>query len=216
MMGKGVDRPQRKLLLCCCLKIMKTSTLLKTTNLDRTHHFGGLETLIVQVTPAWICIETTHIPPLRVTKRIPARQSKARAAPRIGFGPCRHACGRRKNGTDVEALATNVNSKCVSNDTPFDTQCNQSSRVEKNASKLILFEAQPLSGGVMMPDDIDDKSANPVSKVLHPAARKPDNLPVFAECPELVDLDITDETVDDDITEETMSTRPVNSKVPTD
>ena len=60
------------------------------------------------------------------------------------------------------------------------------------------FVTQRLSGGVMMPDDIDEKSGNPVSEVLHskhPAAKTPDYLPAFDKCPEFVDLDITEDTV---------------------
>ena len=43
-----------------------------------------------------------------------------------------------------------------------------------------------------------EEKANPVSEVLHskhPAARTPDYLPSFDKCPELVDLDKTEETV---------------------
>ena len=60
------------------------------------------------------------------------------------------------------------------------------------------FVTQRLSGGVMMPDDIDGKTGKPVSEVLHskhPAAHPPGSLPVYEECPELVDLDITGDTV---------------------
>ena len=42
------------------------------------------------------------------------------------------------------------------------------------------------------------KTGKPVSEVLHfkhPAARTPDFLPAFDTCPELVDLDITEEAV---------------------
>ena len=50
----------------------------------------------------------------------------------------------------------------------------------------------------MMPDDIDEQSGKPVSELLHskqPAARTPAYLSAFDNCPELVDLDITEETL---------------------
>jgi hypothetical protein len=56
-------------------------------------------------------------------------------------------------------------------------------------------------GGLLLPRKIDDKLGDTVEEVLlskHPAARVPDTakMPNFSEVPDLVDLDITNETVE--------------------
>ena len=55
-------------------------------------------------------------------------------------------------------------------------------------------------GGIMFPDDIDDKSGNAVIDVLknkHPKMREPGPaaMPAYDELPSFVDLDITADTV---------------------
>jgi hypothetical protein len=55
-------------------------------------------------------------------------------------------------------------------------------------------------GGVLLPNEIDDKTGNTVEEVLlskHPEARVPDasKMPKFSELPDLVELSITDDIV---------------------
>jgi hypothetical protein len=56
-------------------------------------------------------------------------------------------------------------------------------------------------GGILLPDDIDEKSGNTISEVLeskHPDARTPDanSLPKYSNTPDFVDVDITEESVE--------------------
>ena len=59
----------------------------------------------------------------------------------------------------------------------------------------IKYLTETEKGGVLMPDDIDEKTGDSVEDILklkHPNAR----VPIFDELPEFVDIDITADTVE--------------------